>query len=66
MAKKEINFVKKEYRNCGSCAGGVYGLGFIGAAIYYIQQATGFWDGVLGVLKAMVWPAFLVHKLLGL
>ncbi|MEX2016966.1 MAG: hypothetical protein WD876_00650 [Candidatus Pacearchaeota archaeon] len=46
--------------------GGVYGLGFIGAAIYYIQAATGFWDGVLGVLKALVWPAFLVHKLLGL
>ncbi len=62
MAKKEFNFVKKEYKT-GSC---VYGLGFIGAAVYYIQQATGFWEGVLGVLKALVWPAFLVHKLLGL
>jgi len=37
------------------------GLGFIGAAVYYIQQATSFGDGVL---KALVWPAFLVHKLL--
>ena len=42
----------------------VYGLGFIGAAVYYIQAATGFWIGVLGVLKAMVWPAFLVYGLL--
>lgn len=42
----------------------VYGLGFIGAAIYFIQHATGFWIGVLGVLKACVWPAFLVYKLL--
>ena len=42
----------------------VYGLGFIGAAIYFIQHATGFWIGVLGVLKACVWPVFLVYKLL--
>jgi len=42
----------------------VYGLGLIGAAVYYIQNATSFVDGLLGVLKALVWPAFLVHKLL--
>jgi len=45
-------------------AGAVYGLGFIGAAIYYISIATGFWVGVLGVLKAIVWPAFLVYEAL--
>ena len=42
----------------------VYGLGFIGAAIYYIMQATSFWWGVLGFLKAIVWPAFLVFEAL--
>lgn len=42
----------------------VYGLGLIGAAIYYISQATGFWPGVLGILKALVWPAFLVYEAL--
>ena len=42
----------------------VYGLGFIGAAIYYISTATGFWMGVLGVLKALVWPAFVVFQVL--
>lgn len=41
-----------------------YGLAFIGAAIYYIQHATTFWGGVLGILKAMVWPAFLIYKAL--
>ena len=41
-----------------------YGLGFIGAVIYYISTATGFWVGVLGVLKALVWPVFLVLELL--
>lgn len=57
--------------NMGGCgtAGAVYGLGFIGAAVYYISHATGFWMGVLGFLKAIVWPAFLVYefmKFLGL
>ena len=42
----------------------VYGLGFIGAAIYFIMQATGFWMGVLGFLKALVWPAILVFEAL--
>ena len=41
-----------------------YFLGFIGAAVYYISTATGFWNGVLGVLKAIVWPAFLVYEAL--
>ena len=42
----------------------VYGLGFIGAAIYFIGQATTFGLGVLGLLKAIVWPVFLVMALL--
>lgn len=42
----------------------VYGLGFIGAAIYFISNATTFWMGALGVLKAIVWPAFLVYEAL--
>jgi hypothetical protein len=50
--------------SCGACGGAFYGLGFIGALIYYIQTASGFWIGVLGVLKALVWPAFLVYELL--
>ncbi len=44
----------------------VYGLGFIGALVYFIQHATTFWIGVLGVLKAMVWPALLIYKVLEL
>lgn len=42
----------------------IYGLGFIGAAIYFISTATGFWMGVLGVLKAIVWPAFLIYEIM--
>lgn len=50
--------------NNNATAGAVYGLGLIGAAIYYISLATGFWTGVLGFLKAMVWPVFLVYEAL--
>lgn len=42
--------------------GAFYGLGLIGAAIYFISHATGFWMGVLGFLKALVWPAFFVYE----
>ncbi len=42
----------------------VYGLGFVGAVIYFVSTATGFWMGVLGIIKAIVWPAFLVYELL--
>ena len=45
-------------------AGGTYFMGFIAAAIYFIQNATSFWPGVLGFLKALIWPAFLVYNLL--
>lgn len=51
------------YRGGGG-GGAVYGLGFIGAAIYFISTATTFWLGVLGFLKAIVWPAFLVFEAL--
>ena len=50
-------------RDSGS-AGCVYVMGIIGAAVYFIGQATGFWMGVLGFLKALVWPAFVVYGLL--
>lgn len=39
----------------------VYGLGFIGAIIYFFSHATTFWMGVLGIFKAIVWPAMLVY-----
>lgn len=47
-----------------AASGAVYGLGLIGAAIYFISQATTFWIGVLGFLKALVWPVFLVYEAL--
>ena len=65
MPKKNV----KKDMMCGgmkcNCGGGaVYGFGFVGAVVYYISTATGFWNGVLGFLKAIFWPAFLVFKAL--
>jgi hypothetical protein len=55
---------------CGSNAaaggaGAVYGLGFLGALIYFLQHADSFANGLLGVLKALVWPAMMVYHLFG-
>jgi hypothetical protein len=76
---EEELIVETRDMNCGDCGnkmkwkkmhgggshGALYGLGFVGAAVYYIQHADTFWVGVIGVLKALVWPAFLVYSLLG-
>ena len=50
------------HKHSGGC--GVYGLGFIGAAIYFMSPVTTFGAGVLGFLKALVWPAYLVFNAL--
>ncbi len=44
----------------------IYGLGIIGAAVYFISNSTGFLMGLFGLLKALVWPAFLVYEMLKL
>jgi len=53
--------MKKEIQGSAP-ASAVYGLAFIGAAIYFISHATSFWMGVLGLLKAIVWPAILAYE----
>ena len=42
--------------------GWLFFCAFIGAAVYFVSKANGFWDGALGILKAIVWPAFLVYQ----
>ncbi len=54
---------RENWKGGSGFMGSGYGLGFIGALIYYWQHATGFWVGVLDLLKALVWPAFLVYHL---
>jgi hypothetical protein len=44
----------------------VYGLGLIGAWVYYISRAKTFEEGFKGFLKGIVWPAIVVYKVLQL
>ena len=56
---------KRGRRNMGGGGGGAfYVLGFIGALVYFIQNADGFWVGVLGILQAIIWPVLLIYKAL--
>jgi hypothetical protein len=48
----------------GQAGGGsaAYFLGFIGALVFFWQQANGFGEHLVALLKAFVWPAFLVYE----
>jgi hypothetical protein len=63
----------KEAKECcggnnwqGNRGGGdaVYGLGLIGALVYYLGHANSFVTVIMGILKSLVWPAMLVYHLL--
>ena len=68
MDNKDEEVERKNKNRKTSASGGssdaVYGLALIGAAIYFIQHASGFWEVVLAILKAFVWPAILIYKAL--
>ncbi|OGF33661.1 hypothetical protein A2223_00090 [Candidatus Falkowbacteria bacterium RIFOXYA2_FULL_35_8] len=53
----------KGYNNHGA-SGAVFGLGFVGALIYFMQKADSFWTVILGILKAIIWPVLVVYNLL--
>ncbi|MDJ0323804.1 hypothetical protein QMG61_08520 [Cryobacterium sp. PH31-AA6] len=45
--------------------GFVFLLAYIGAAIYFVSLSNGtFWGVILGLLQAIVWPAYVVYHLL--
>jgi hypothetical protein len=54
--------MKMQYQ--GGSGDAVYALGLFGAWVYYIGRATNFQEGLVGFLKGLVWPAFLVYELL--
>ncbi len=46
--------------------GALYGLGVIGALVYYLQHATSILDGIIGIVYAVFWPAVIVYQALSL
>lgn len=59
MAKetKTVKYVNKE-----GIGGGLYLVTYIGAAVYFVSISEGFWGFVWALLKALVWPGFLVNR----
>jgi hypothetical protein len=53
--------MKQQATGTAAAPGIVYGLGLIGAWVYFWQQADGFWPHILAVLQGIVWPALLVY-----
>ena len=41
-------------------------MAYIGAVIYFLERNEGFWGGILAFLQAAVWPAYVLHAVLGL
>lgn len=52
--------------NKGGACGGAYFLTFVGAAVFWVQQAAGFGEILVALLKAMVWPSFVMYRVLQL
>ena len=45
--------------------GFVFLVAYVGAAIYFVSNSDGsFWGVVLGLLQAIVWPAYVVYNVL--
>ncbi len=40
----------------------VYGMGFVGALVYFLSHSATFWLVLVGIFKAIFWPAFLVYS----
>ena len=51
---------------CNAGSGALYGLGMLGALVYYLQHATTFLAGIIGIFKAIFWPGVVLYKVLEL
>lgn len=45
-------------------SGAIYGLGVVGALFYFLQNSVTFGMVMVGIGKAVFWPAILMFKLL--
>ena len=62
---------KKDSKKCrcscggsGGSNGAIYGLIVIGSLFYFLGNATSFGMVIIGIGKAIFWPAILMFKLL--
>jgi len=62
QTEKEHQKPKINYQS-GSGSDAVYGIGLVGAWVYYFKRAITPQEKSMAFLKGLVWPAFLVHDL---
>lgn len=67
MSKDGDSFIKFQHadkivNNSGS--GAIYGIGIIGALIYFLSRADSFWAVIVGIVKSVFWPAVFVFEAL--
>jgi hypothetical protein len=62
MAKSDNAFIKITHEHGPS--GYILFVAYIGAVIYFFQQSPDFWGFILALLKAAVWPAFVLFNVL--
>ncbi len=58
--QKQVKVVHEKVVNKGGDA--VYALGLFGALFYFLQQAVTFQDYIFAIIKALLWPAFLIYS----
>lgn len=65
MAKDVTHHGKMRHHGGPAGAGLGVVLAYIGAAIYFIQQSNGgFWEVILALLQAAVWPVYVIYGVL--
>jgi hypothetical protein len=60
--KKGVKVINKG----GGPLGFVLFTAWIGALVYFVQQSDGFGEFLVAILKSIVWPAYVIHAVLGL
>ena len=64
----ELTPTKQEHKpitvNQSGGADSVYGIGLIGAWVFYFRRATTNQERIQAFFKGLAWPAFLVYDLL--
>jgi hypothetical protein len=43
-------------------SGALYGLGILGAWVWFWQQSDGLWGHLWAVVEGILWPAYLVYQ----
>ncbi len=60
-SKKNVKVINK-----AGPTGFVFFWAWVGALVYFEQLATGFWSVIGAFFKSIVWPAYVIHAVLGL